>query len=831
MKFWVWPAVLGLLLVVQMADVAWAQTQLANHQKAALKIVISEKASDSVKSAAANLADYLKRISDAEFKIETGDGRTGIAVGLADDFPDLRLEREFDVGNPDYREQYLLRSHDGGVYVIGAGEVGVDHAAWDLLYRLGHRQFFPGPAWEVIPQRSDLSINVNTVEKPDYFVRAIWYGYGTWNINLPALKKWRVVNRAESAFSLNTGHIYNAIVQKYQTEFTSHPEYFCHIDGRPTNKLCAGQQGTRDLVVRYALDFFAKNPLADSVSVEPSDGEGWCTSGPCVAIGSPSDRAVTFANDVAEALQKRYPNKFAALYAYNAHASAPHIQVNPRVIVTVATAFTRGHSPDQLMKAWAKQGARQFGIREYYSVNPWDHDLPSSANGGNLAYLCRTIPEFHRLGARFLTAESGDNWGAYGLGYYLATRMMWDVNEAQHIDELKADFYEKAFGPAAQPMAGFYGLLDGSSTNLVSDDMVGRMYRFLYQARKLAGNDQAIQARLDDLTLYTRYVELFRAYGGAVGADRQVAFEQLIRFAYRIRSRMMVHSLALYRDAVLRDRAVSIPKEAAWNVDDKRNPWKSSEPFSYAELTRFISDGLTKYKLMDFAAVAYSKDLVPATPLKLPKVSVGAPDWQGRGQRVYSTWVEHAPAEIRLKITGGLIPHYRHLGGVKIQLFPKAEVEGLAVAEDNMPADGQTREIVLKTNHEGLHYISVMDGMNQTRVELQSPQWMTYESSINCVLNHPNRQNFVFYVPRKTRIVGGFSLATTGRVYDSQGRQVYQFDNAGYFQIPVAPGQDGNVWSVRGVTSSVRFMTVPPFISNSTSALMLPREVVEADAR
>jgi hypothetical protein len=46
----------------------------------------------------------------------------------------------------------------------------------------------------------------------------------------------------------------------------------------------------------------------------------------CAKLGSPSDRALTLANDVGEALEERYPGKYVAMYAYNFHQAPPSIQ-------------------------------------------------------------------------------------------------------------------------------------------------------------------------------------------------------------------------------------------------------------------------------------------------------------------------------------------------------------------------------------------------------------------------------------------------------------------------------------------------------------------------
>ncbi len=56
-------------------------------------------------------------------------------------------------------------------------------------------------------------------------------------------------------------------------------------------------------------------------------------------------------------------------------------------------------------------------------------------------------------------------------------------------------------------MGEFYRLIDGASQPLMSDHLIGQMYRLLNEAKTLT-NEEAVKKRLDDLLLYTRYVEL-----------------------------------------------------------------------------------------------------------------------------------------------------------------------------------------------------------------------------------------------------------------------------------------------------------------------------------
>jgi hypothetical protein len=521
--------------------------RLTSQGRALLPIVVSDTASTRVRAAANTLAQYLGKISGAAFEVRTGDGTAGIAVGTADDFPQLTVAKPLLEPASTRREDYLLRSHDGGMYLIGTTDLAVEDAVWDFLYRLGYRRFFPGEHWEIVPHTPDLTTAIDAVEHPAYYARRIWYGFGTWPENQAADAVWNACNRANNGIELNTGHAYDQIIHVNEKAFKEHPEYLGLLKGeRKSSKFCISNPGLRQLVVDYALHYFEQHPEADSVSVDPSDGGGWCECPECAKLGSVSDRAVFLANTVAEAVTARYPDKYVGMYAYNEHSPPPHIRVHPHVIISVATSFIRGgYTVDQLIAGWQKQGAT-IGIREYYSVVTWDRNMPASARSANFDYLETTIPKFHAAGARFLSAESSENWGPNGLGYYIASRLLWNVNDAAYIDALVQDFLERSFGPAKQPMAEFYTLLRPNPNTPLSDDYIGRLYRALAAARQLT-TDPAIRVRLDDLVLYTRYVDLYHTYADATGADRQAAFEALIRHTYRIRRTMMVHSYGRVR--------------------------------------------------------------------------------------------------------------------------------------------------------------------------------------------------------------------------------------------------------------------------------------------
>ncbi|GAA4450042.1 DUF4838 domain-containing protein [Novipirellula rosea] len=819
---------------------------LASEGQSRMPVLVHDEADAEVREVADELADYLGRISGTTFSVEeavTGSGiaagQRGIVVGLVSSFTDLPFPVDFPSGTA-VRDQYMLRTTRDGLYLLGTTPAAVQSAVWDFLHRQGYRLFFLTDTWEVVPERSHLTAAINVVEQPDYVTReaprgAPWSDRDLWN-------RWQRRNRMNSSFALSTGHAYGGIVRRNAKTFAEHPEYFALVAGeRPRGgnaKFCVSNVGLRQVVVADAIKQVKDHPERDSVSLDPSDGGGWCECEACREMGSVSDRAVTLANDAAAAINDLgLGEKYVGMYGYNEHSPPPSIKVHPNVVISVATAFIRGgHSIEELVEGWQAQGA-VLGIRDYHDVFAWSHDLPRSARGGNLDYLTRTIPWFHEHGARFMNSENMDSWGANGLGYWITPQLLWDVDNAERVDAIVEDFLEHAFAGAKEPMRTFYALINRDHDSVRShEDVVARMYRALDQARTLA-RDPQVHARIDDLVLYTRYLDLYGDYRSADGKARQQAFERVWRHAYRMRDRMMLSTVALCHRDRFRDRSVQVPEQAKWSVTEPENPWKSSEPFDEAEIAELLAAGIAANQptVLDFTAKKFSDDLVPATQLNLPHVPPGRYDQRGRGRQQVYVWLPENHRKIELDVTGGMIKHYRDRGNVKFSLYSSKEATLDAVDQnDSVPPDGMPRRIVLTSPHQGLHRIEWSDGSDMTKVVLPAELPLTIRSTLENPMRLGGRWDLYFYVPGGTAVVGGYSDATRGKMLDGDNQVVFDFstmDAAGYFSVPVPEGQDGMLWKFSDSRGSRMLMTVPPYLATSVETLLLPREVIDADKR
>ncbi|MCA9145341.1 MAG: DUF4838 domain-containing protein [Planctomycetaceae bacterium] len=802
---------------------------LSSDGQAQLSVVVSPAATPDVREAAEDLADYLSRMTGAAFRVESGDAARGIVVGLVSSFTDLPFEVEFPSHGVN-RDQYLLQTTESGLYLLGTTPAAIQCAVWDLLHRQGYRLFFLTDTWEVVPDCSNLSVALNEMEQPDYVTRqaprgAPWSDRELWT-------RWHTRNRMNSSFSLNTGHAYGSIVRRNQKAFDQHPEYFALVGGErpngPNAKFCVSNAALRQLVTDDAVREMKAQPERDSISMDPSDGGGWCECEACRLMGSPSDRALTLANEAAAAINDlELGKKYVGMYAYNDHSPPPNTKAHPNVVISVATSFIRGgYSIEQLVSGWQAQDA-VIGIRDYHDVFAWSHDLPRSARGGKIDYLTRTIPWFYEHGARFMNSENMDSWGANGLGYWLTPQLLWDVDNAERVDELIEDFLVHAFATAKEPMREFYQLINRDHDSVRShQDVVARMYRNLDQARQLTG-DPRVRARLDDLILYTRYLELYGEYRNADGKARQRGFERVWRHAYRMRDRMMLSTVALCDRDRFRDRSVQVPVDLSL--------WQSSKPFDATEIAAMLAAGIAANQptVLNFEAKKYSDDLVPATRLNLPHVAPGGYDERGRGRQQVYTWLPGGRRNIELDVTGGLIKHYRDRGNVKFSLYSPQEVTLDAVdQDDSVLPDGQQRRIVLTSPYSGLHRLEWTDGSDMTRVVLPADLPLTIRSTLEDPMRLGGRWDLYFYVPRGTKVVGGFTDSTRGTMLDGNRKVIFDFSTmeaAGYFSVAVPEGQDGAIWKFSDSRGQRMLMTVPPYLATSVETLLLPREVVESD--
>lgn len=684
--------------------VASDKVTIADEGRAKMPIVVGAQASETTRNNAAVLADYLKKITGADFAIEEGDGSKGIAIGREGDFSALPKKLGIDPQDIRHRDDYLLHTHKNGLLLIGAWDLGAQNAMWDFLGRQGYRQYFPGPVWEIIPRKNRIEVSYDEIQEPDYLMRTVWYSGGMYPERAKLLSDWRRKNRMESGVYINAGHMYEGLLKRHKAEFEAHPEYLAMVNGERKYtggaKLNIANADLRNLVIGAMLERFRKDPDLLSVSVDPSDGGGWDEGEEAKAIGSPSNQAIFLANEVAEAVDKEFPGRFVGLYAYNYHSDPPTIKIHPNVVVLVATWFRKTPlSLKDQIEGWARQGAT-VGIRDYLSYPAMDYDLPSRARGAEIRGFAKRFRDYYAWGARYYSGEAADNWGINGLLYYASSRLLWDVNDTGFIDGLQEEFISDCFGPVADLVRPYYAALQPRGAPILGEDLIHRLYASI-AAAKAKNTDPAIAERLDDLAMYTRYLELHYRYSEK--GDRQAAALEMFRHLYRTRFRSVDHSRGVIRDIAGRNKALTFTVDERKQLRAGVAPGGNPEPYTREEIDRMIAEGLKNNTAFDFETKGYSKDLVPAGALFGGSTATldgfGPPD---RSVSVY-TWAEEAPCKWTLRIANnGAAP-----GVMILNLWAREEAFDEPVDHKEVIIEpGEIKEVELRSPHAGLHWVS-----------------------------------------------------------------------------------------------------------------------------
>lgn len=810
-------------LVLLLSRPAAALT-LATDGKAAVSIILSQRPGDSVRNVADELAAFLRKITGAEFSIQTGDGARGIVLGTLDDFPDPSLNEALQIHNNfDGREAYAIRTDPNRIRLIGATELAVSHAAFRLLEHVGCRWFFPAEEWHVIPSIPNLSVYLNETDRPAILSRRIWYGYGFFDRREKRCQTdyeaWARRNRMASSRQIRCGHAWQSIIADYKTAFNTHPEYLALVDGvRRGPQLCVSNQAVRAIATEYALRQFRAQPGLDMVSMETSDGSDHCQCPGCVNLGTISDRAFGLANEVARAVAKEFPGKMIGMLAYNDHCEPPSFTLEPNVYVQSTAGFIRGrYTFEELIELWPAF-CSNTGFYEYLSVWLWDFDMPPGGNAADLKHIRQRIRRYAQVGATSIDCESGNNWGPHGRGYYIANKLMW--NPDADVDALLADFCEKAFGPAAAVMQRYYERLDKAGDPLISEHLLALALRDIDQAAQLAANQPDVQARLDHLKQYFHYVRLRWDHDRTrdKNVKRTLALQTLTH-VYRTRYSYMNHWQAMLSDWT--PKAAAEFDEPTWSFKYPDNPWKVDTPYTRQETEAAFRSDLARFQPQTVEERTFSDDLVPAG-LTSHSPAPSSQKYQGSARYAFHS-KQGEPLECT--ITTGLIAWYRDRPDAR---FTLTDSRGGVLHNHRLPQDGGEHPLKLKVPAPGLYWLDFNDQAAgwQIRADAGAPLCLALgKTSSPSHMGH--MQPMYFYVPAGTQQTHYYWKGPPHEVHGPDGELLHKTETSGRFiTINVPPGADAKPWSLTKLAlGRLWFFNVPNYLAASPDALLLPAEV------
>jgi hypothetical protein len=798
------------------------ELELARGKQALQPIVISSQASPSTEAVAAELADYLKRITGAEFKVQAGDGSRGLVLGTLAEFPSPDLAKPLEIRDGfNGKEAFAIRTEPKRILLIGATDLGASHAAFRFLEEIGCRWFFPPKEWEVVPSIPALRFSANLTERPAIPSRSIWFEAGSGGEQQNAdYVAWKRHNRQAESFVVNAGHNLDAVIRANETEFKKHPEYLALTGGkRQGYQLELSNPAVRKMVVELALDFFDKNPTADMVSLEPADTVQHSESPESLAMGSVSDRVFGMANEAAKALQKSYPGKMVGLYSYNAHWDPPSFPLEPNVHVLLAGLGQGKFTPAERDALWP-QRCHNLGFYEYYSVWLWSYDKLPGSWVNDIKGAREHVRGIVARGGTSVSAESTSSWGSNGRGYYLINKLMW--NPELDVEAAAQDFYDKAFGPGAAAMKRYFERLDPGTRPFLSKHLLGLAFRDVDEASKKAADRPDVQARLDHIKQYLRYIHLDWMRNREAGPE-----DRKNKLSVDIMT-----SLFRTRGAVL----------TAWemirqnwggnkNPGADHEPWMVDKPYTHEETEQEFQEGIEFFQPRQLGeAVRFSEDLVPISWAEASAEEFQVPTSQHyQGSAVYALYsFKGEPLEFETWAGDAW-------GGINRFVVTDAKKKEIAKGQ---PKNKKTLKHKIAVPAPGLYYLDYNDNGSYWAMTIEPGRVATIPlGSQRDYRNSKVMTEVFFYVPKGTKAVEYYYTRTAfhpggpHRVMLPNGSLGRNVDvNGDWVSVPVPAGMDGKLWSIRDAVQGLFwFNNVPNYIAATPAGLMVPRELAIKD--
>ncbi len=532
-------------------------------------IVVFGGAPPMTRRAADELAEYIEKMSGAKPDVIEGlpdpVPASAIWVGFQPVLNKLFPDLDFNFRHP---EEILIAAD--GKHLVLAGrdrwdpehleveginerivgkqqEYGTVNAVYTFLQdQLGVRWLWPGELGEDVVRQETIEVpplqfryhpQIRSRGGAFNFSRLSNRGYGRAHA-------WARLQRLQlHSLDMEGGHGFSDWWERYHE---SHPDIFAlQPDGTRsgfpnprTAKLCQSNPKVWELWLQGVEERLAKDPTRTTFSASPNDGwmSGHCVCEGCSAWDHPdgeprmfhwqghreerpalTDRHLTFANRLGELLRERYPDEdyYVLMISYGHSRPAP-VAARPAgnvVMVSVANFYGRTHLVDrgstrgtthrEQFEAWGSLAPRLMWRPNTGSPGGWQQGLPDLSIAQTAEDL-KFVAERGCLGI-FIDAV-WEHWATQGPQYYVMAQLIWDPSRdaAAVLD----DYYTRGFGPAAEHVRAYFGLLEQARMTYVeehgyeadvlnlpllySDDLLGRAGDHLREAAALMADDGGV---------------------------------------------------------------------------------------------------------------------------------------------------------------------------------------------------------------------------------------------------------------------------------------------------------------------------------------------------
>ncbi|MBQ6620391.1 MAG: DUF4838 domain-containing protein [Thermoguttaceae bacterium] len=439
-------------------------------------IVLPEEPSAVQKTAAEELASFLHQVTGAEFPIigESAADQQGVNLVIGPSALSKKLLTAAGAEPEETLAQDGIIIHSVGNSVVFSGhpQRGPLYAVYTFLEDVVGIRWWTSTE-SFIPKKRELEVPPLAIRyAPPIISREAFYldphngrAGGIFSARMKANGHFHNVPEEYGGHItiLYLVHTFYPILppEKY---FDEHPEWYALVGGqrqRAGAQLCLSNPEMKKQFIRNTLRILEENPGTKIISVSQNDCGGWCQCPECQKLvdenGSQAGPLIRFVNDVAEAVEEKYPDVLVETLAYQDSRFAP-TKVKPRDNVLVrlcsieysfltplADGGVYNESFVDCIEKWSAI-AKQLYIWDY--VTNFSNYMLPHPNFQVLAPNIRFFVKNHTVGCY----EQGDAECSAGdfvrLRNWVISKLLWnpDLDQRQLEDEFLNGYYSPRVG-------------------------------------------------------------------------------------------------------------------------------------------------------------------------------------------------------------------------------------------------------------------------------------------------------------------------------------------------------------------------------------------------
>lgn len=504
-----------------------------------------------VQLAAADLQEYIHKISGATLPIVGDDTKVGGAVVLVG----RSLQTEVvDVSicsglTPDRREEGFVIHCSGNKLLLAGNEErpynGTHYAVAELLHRLGVRWYMPTEFGEVVPHRPTINIeDIEFHDAPDFPLRTYWSHLTPEMLSQQYL--WKLRNKMQpEILSEMIEPAGDSMLNRYLPDpdlAETRPDLFAKTTGggpNPNMPNMTNQETVNIVAEKMIADLRQRQDdpqgMHDWLGFSPNDGAPFDLHEETLKLsmgfphmagreGVPQDVSIseewfTFVNAVAELVAKEFPDVVLTTNGY-ANRDVPPIGVtlHPNVAIMYAAIWADNLKPLNHPASWHSM-MRGSMLKRFTELS----DKVYTYDYFEMFVSCLTpAPVLRRHAADFPLFKE---WGLFGFFHerraaaymefgipprYFMARLMWDGD--LNLEPPLREFYQDWYGKAAEPARQFWDALEDRmyETPLLGHE--DRILPYVYDAELIERLEKSVAAaeQLTDNEPYKTHVKVDR---------------------------------------------------------------------------------------------------------------------------------------------------------------------------------------------------------------------------------------------------------------------------------------------------------------------------------